>query len=69
MEFCKKALTWVEVLAVMVVLSLILVPFSEATWSVDLTSLSADVITVGTAVLAIAAVIFGFRVVRRMIGH
>lgn len=42
---------------------------ATGTWTVDLSSVSGDVTTVGTAVLAVAALIFGFRIVRRMVGR
>lgn len=42
---------------------------SEAAWSVDLTALTTDVTTIGATLLALGVVIFGFRVVRRMVGR
>jgi hypothetical protein len=42
---------------------------ASAAWTVDLTSVTTDVTTIGGAILALTAVIFGFRVVRRMIGR
>lgn len=39
------------------------------TWTVDLSGVSADLTTVGLAILAVAALIFGFRTVRRMVGR
>lgn len=55
--------------ALLAVLAFGLVGQAEAAWTVDLTSLTTDVTTIGTAILALAVVIFGFRVVRRMVGH
>ncbi|TAN40220.1 MAG: hypothetical protein EPN22_17470 [Nitrospirae bacterium] len=69
MQYCKKAFSLAEALAVAAVLSLTLASFSEATWTVDLTGLTTDVTAVGTAILAVAVVIFGFRTVRRMVGR
>lgn len=42
---------------------------AEAAWTVDISSVSTDVTTVGVAILALAALIFGFRIVKRMIGR
>lgn len=42
---------------------------ADAAWTVDLTSVTTDVVTIGGAILALTGVIFGFRVVRRMIGR
>lgn len=42
---------------------------AEAAWTVDVAGLTTDVTTIGASLLAVAVVIYGFRVVRRMIGH
>lgn len=46
-----------------------LVGMSEAAWTIDLTALTTDVTTIGATLLALTVVIFGFRVVRRMVGR
>lgn len=43
--------------------------YAQATWTVDVTGLTTDVTTIGLALLGVALVIYGFRVVRRMVGH
>lgn len=58
----------VAVAAVVGMAASVAVP-AEAAWTVDLTSTTTDITTVGTAVLALSALIFGFRVVRRMVGR
>lgn len=42
---------------------------AEAAWTVDLTALTTDVNTIGATLLALTVVIFGFRVVRKMVGR
>ncbi|MCZ7627189.1 MAG: hypothetical protein C3F12_00160 [Candidatus Methylomirabilota bacterium] len=43
--------------------------YAEATWTVDVAGLTTDVTTIGLALLGVAVIIYGFRVVRRMVGH
>ncbi len=42
---------------------------ATGTWTVDLSSVTGDITTIGLAILGLVALIFGFRVVRRMLGR
>jgi len=69
MQKVKRALTWFEALALVGILSLLSAQGSEAAWTVDLAGLTTDVTTIGATLLALTVVIFGFKVVRRMVGR
>lgn len=42
---------------------------ASAAWTIDTTAITTDVTAIGTSLLALALVLFGFRVVRRMVGR
>jgi len=46
-----------------------LVGSAEAAWTVDISSVTADITTVGVAILGLVALMFGFRIVRSMLGR
>jgi len=46
-----------------------LVGSAEAAWTVDISTVTTDITTVGVAILGLVALMFGFRIVRSMLGR